>query len=248
MSSSLPHAWSLIKDTFTAYVKTWDTMVRYSAWLIASILAWSVGVILLAQTSQPLLQLAMLATAVAGMAVLFWTSIRLYQVALVLETGSKVTATTTATAWSLVLPLLLVGLLQGVAVIGALVLLIIPGIYVGVRLGFSQLMLIDKNIRGRAALTASWELTKNRFWALFGRQLLAGFIFTFVMVIAMMVAITLVQLVAGNAFQTLLDDTQNPLGIAVTNLISGIVQAAVVPAMVLFQVKLYRALERAKSA
>ena len=57
------------------------------------------------------------------------------------------------------------------AVIG-FILLIIPGIYVGIRLTLSPYFVIDKKMSGWQAVKESWRVTKDHFWKLFGLNLL----------------------------------------------------------------------------
>jgi len=58
--------------------------------------------------------------------------------------------------------------LFGVAVIVGLLLLIIPGIFLAVRLGLGEAVVIAEGKSGPAALRRSYELTRGRFWPLLG--------------------------------------------------------------------------------
>lgn len=245
MSAPLPRVWSLITDSWNAFVKHWDVTVRYSAWFIPATLL-QIAPLLISQFSNPVFKVIAILAPLAGLLVMVWASLSLYLAILALEKGEKVTDKTTAAAWALLPALLWIGIMQGVTTLGALILLIIPGIYVGVRLSFSQFGLMDKGLRGRDALAASWALTKNRFWAIFGRQLAGGALFVLFTVIVMAIATMIVELVAGRGLVAALSDPNNPLSSAVPSFISSIVEAALVPAIAVFQVKLYRALEKTK--
>lgn len=72
--------------------------------------------------------------------------------------------------WSIVL----VGLLVGLAVLGGLILLVIPGIFIAVRLSSSIAALVIEDRRGRAALSRSWNLVAGMWWPVFGAFLVAG--------------------------------------------------------------------------
>lgn len=54
------------------------------------------------------------------------------------------------------------------------VLLIVPGIYIGVRLSFVSQFVIDRELGFMDALKASWEVTKDNAWHLFLAMLLIG--------------------------------------------------------------------------
>lgn len=68
---------------------------------------------------------------------------------------------------------LLVEILVGLAVLGAGILFIIPGIIVFVRLLAAPSAVVLEDVRGRKALSRSWRLTKGHAWRLFWTWLLA---------------------------------------------------------------------------
>jgi hypothetical protein len=69
---------------------------------------------------------------------------------------------------------LLVSVLVGLAIIGGLILLIIPGIYIGVRLCVSIEALVVEGRRGTQAMGRSWELVGGHWWHAFGTVVVAG--------------------------------------------------------------------------
>lgn len=67
--------------------------------------------------------------------------------------------------WKQAFGLLAVGVLTALLVIGGLVLLIIPGIWIAFRLSLSNIHFIDKGEGIRKSLRASWDMTKGSvFW------------------------------------------------------------------------------------
>jgi hypothetical protein len=70
--------------------------------------------------------------------------------------------------WSLVW----VSILGGVITLGGLVMLIVPGIMMGIWFVFSGYIVIAENRRGLNTLTQSREYTRGYWWALLGRLLL----------------------------------------------------------------------------
>jgi len=58
----------------------------------------------------------------------------------------------------------LVSVLVGLAVIGGLILFIIPGIYIGVRLAVSIQALVVEGKRGTEAMRRSWDLVGGHWW------------------------------------------------------------------------------------
>jgi hypothetical protein len=69
---------------------------------------------------------------------------------------------------------LLVSVLVGLATIGGLILLVIPGIYIGVRLAVSIEALVVEGRRGTQAMSRSWELVGGHWWHAFGTLLVAA--------------------------------------------------------------------------
>jgi hypothetical protein len=69
---------------------------------------------------------------------------------------------------------LLVSVLVGLAIVGGLILLIIPGIYIGVRLAVSIEALVVEGRRGTQAMGRSWELVGGHWWHAFGTLVVAG--------------------------------------------------------------------------
>src|SRR6266540_3445421 len=68
----------------------------------------------------------------------------------------------------------LVSVLVGLAIIGGLILLVIPGIYVGVRLAVSIEALVVEGRRGTQAMGRSWGLVGGHWWHAFGTLLVAA--------------------------------------------------------------------------
>jgi hypothetical protein len=68
---------------------------------------------------------------------------------------------------------LLVSVLVGLATVGGLILLVIPGIYIGVRLVVSIEALVVEGRRGTQAMGRSWELVGGHWWHAFGTLVVA---------------------------------------------------------------------------
>jgi hypothetical protein len=69
---------------------------------------------------------------------------------------------------------LLVSVLVGLAIIGGLILLVIPGIYIGVRLCVSIEALVVEGRRGTQAMGRSWGLVGGHWWHAFATLLIAA--------------------------------------------------------------------------
>jgi hypothetical protein len=69
---------------------------------------------------------------------------------------------------------LLVSVLVGLAVIGGLILFIIPGIYIGIRLCVTIEALVIEGRRGTEAMGRSWALVGGHWWHSFGALVVGG--------------------------------------------------------------------------
>jgi hypothetical protein len=76
--------------------------------------------------------------------------------------------------------------LSGIALLGAFLLLIIPGVYVLTRLCFVESIVVAEGISGSQAMRRSFEITKGRFWPTFG----LGLILLLVLIVPIIVVVT----------------------------------------------------------
>lgn len=67
-------------------------------------------------------------------------------------------------------------ILMGIIVLIGFALLIIPGIWLGVRLQFFTYALVDKDAKIMEALRISWDMTEGNWWNLFGYNILLGLV------------------------------------------------------------------------
>jgi hypothetical protein len=71
-------------------------------------------------------------------------------------------------------PILVVSILVGLATLAGLIVLIIPGIYIGVRLAVSTQALVVEGRRGTEAMRRSWDLVRGHWWHAAFTVLVAG--------------------------------------------------------------------------
>ena len=92
-------------------------------------------------------------------------------------------------------------------VIGGVILLIIPGIYFGLRLKFATYLVIDKNLSPVDAIKQSWKMTKGSIWNLFFFGILLGLINIlgfFCLIVGLFVTVPLSMLATAFVYRRLL--------------------------------------------
>lgn len=246
MPKPLPGAGTLISDSWSLFTSTWNTSVKTSSLLMYVGLSYFVGGLLIKVDGR--LSLLALLISLGSAVASVWISIRVYLTMLNLEEGKAPMASTEESkkAWSLFLPLLLIGLLTFLVVLGSSLLLILPGIYFGIALYFSQLILIDQGTRGTQALGASRALVRGRWWGTFWRLLAGGIVFGLLTGLATAIAVWIVASIANTQAFTGGQASTDPLVQGILQLVQMVVVAAFMPLMTGFQVKLYRALQKTR--
>lgn len=274
MSKSLPTPGELISGSWKSYVKNWNEVTRISIRFVY--IGIAEFLLAIAQTFAPngndAAQILIGILTIAVVIFFFQTTIRMIQTVLRIDDGKKaeVGPAAESKAWKLLFPLIWVGVLQGLIVLGAALPLIIwrigfifagawspltvlvtavlaaPVLYVVLLLSFSSLSLIDADARGMSAVSASRDLVALRWAQVFWRELCGMAVFivgvwimTSILLLLLTIAIGPDRLMAIAAMQT-----NDPLVDGATSLINAVTQAIALPLIMLFQVKLYRSLQR----
>ena len=241
MTKPLPSLTTLIQDTWHLYISTWNASIKFSIWILYFGLA-SFFVLVIPQLNV-LLPLVQISTLIG----MVWVGIRMIRAMLELEKGNTVTPNSTEMkeALNFIVPLSWIGFLQFCIIIGGLIALIIPGIYLSISFSFTNFFLIEKNTHGLAALQASRELIKGRWWATFGRLLVGAVVFGFSISLLSSIIMMFITVIIGTSHVAgLSSETLSGTAQAVTTLFQSIIQAATIPLILAYQVKLYRALSQ----
>ncbi|HVO28980.1 MAG TPA: hypothetical protein VMT81_03290 [Candidatus Paceibacterota bacterium] len=90
-----------------------------------------------------------------------------------------------------------IAILATFAVWGGLLLLIVPGIILGIRLMFTSYALVFENARGMKALAVSREYSKGFWWALVGRMLLTLLVFVVAVLVFCIPSVMVLGTVGG---------------------------------------------------
>lgn len=255
VSKPLPGAGTLISDSWKLFTSTWTTSIKTSGLMVFVGLAYLI-VGILTHLQPALWPVAGVVAILAGFAT-SWIGIRLVLTMLKLEAGQQPLdrAEESRKAWALFFPMLWVGILVGLVVLGSSILLILPGIYFAIALNFSQTILIDQDIHGTKALAASRALVRGRWWAAFWRIVAGGVVFGLLIGVSVAVIGGIASLMSLPSASAASKEYTSTLGMGVDSspLIFGISQflqfvaiAALMPLMTGFQVKLYRVLQKTR--
>ncbi len=70
--------------------------------------------------------------------------------------------------------LILSGILMGVIALAGFILLVIPGIFIAIKLAFYEFAIMIDNARIVESLKKSWKVTRSNWWRVFGLMLVMG--------------------------------------------------------------------------
>lgn len=247
--NKLPSASTLLGESWNQFKATWNESTKVSMWLLyLSLVGFGLALV---EKLAPAIRAFLLPIDLGIIIVSVWVSIRLLQTMLAIDEGKKPDLSTQAQkdAWKFFWPLFWIGLLQTIITIGGLILLIIPGIYLGLALSFAQYLAITENKRGLAALSASRALVKGRWWATWWRMFVGNLVIGFGIGAIMIVSMIAIGLLTGpaNFIASLRDPAlADPLINGIQNLVQGMVTAACLPLSILYTVKVFRALEKTR--
>ncbi len=132
-----------------------------------------------------------------------------------------------SSAKPLLWPLILTGILVAIFTLVGFVLLIIPGIIVGVWLSLAMFIVVDEQKKGMAAVKQSKEYVKGYWWSVFGRFLLIGLI------------LGIVSAIIGNIGMMI-------LGVTLGTLLQNIVGLILIPFALLYEYGVYKNIKAVK--
>ncbi|MEW5856333.1 MAG: glycerophosphoryl diester phosphodiesterase membrane domain-containing protein [Cyanobacteriota bacterium] len=131
-----------------------------------------------------------------------------------------------------ILPLILGLLLVAIISVGGFILLIIPGIYLSMRLAFTTYPIALENCSATEGLKRSWELVKGRWWSVFFAAIGITLLLFF--------PIGLISGVIGATIQP-------PQGVIIAQCLAGIIGFLVTPILSVYFILLYMRLQATKT-
>ncbi len=183
---------NLIKKTISLYRENFKVLSPYLLMLFVTTgimtalqsVTGNLGIVTLFY-GYGLFTLIYLALLVASFVLTIWFSIALVRVIAKIYNKENLADPKTElhSGTHLIVPAFLVSLLVGLIIIFGTILLIIPGIFLGVLLSFSYYTVIIDNHKVIQSIKSSASLVKNRWWATFWRLLAPAVIFSILLII-----------------------------------------------------------------
>jgi len=254
MSKPLISVGSLITQSWHQFVRNWNQTLHISFWfMLAPIILFLFALLGHGASSDPISALLFQLVVLLNSVLMIWTIIRLLICILASDAGKSPDPDESRKAWSLFFPLIWISILTGLAVLGGMILLILPGIWLGVSFMFARLFLIEDNVRGVQSLSASRALVKGRWWPVFWRTVIPGILFFLVFFILMNILFAIFGAIAGAAKMNLMlsmygSNSPAPVAMASFYLVNGLAQMLLVPLVVTWMAKLFHSLKETRNS
>lgn len=183
----------LLGQSLDLYEKNWKKLSIQTLWMFAGILVGYIpylGLIFLSDKQEPAIAIPMqLLGFVLFMVCLLPPTIRLNLMVLKLAKGEGAEPTAWNKVFALFLPTVVIGLLETLFTVAGFVLLIIPGIWLSVALGFACYALWDDGTKGWGAIKRSYQLVKGRWWATLIRLIVPHLLIALVWMVVFLVSL-----------------------------------------------------------
>lgn len=248
MSHLLIPVGKLISDSWAMFVRDWSKTLRITAWLTLLPAVFFL-LTLVAQPYENTLFWTNVVFLFLSAVIALWTGIRLMRWTLAEDRSAHVEKDEARIAWANVIPVLLVGILNALAILGGTLFFVFPGIWLAVSLMFSQFLLLEDGVWGARALASSHALVKGRWWSVFWRAFAAGFLFLVLVVVVTNILGSIVGFIAGTGKLSAVLGSQtlgNPVAYGARQLLDSIAEAVFFPLFVAWQVKLFHDLKKTR--
>lgn len=231
---------SLIKESWSLYIKNFGLLTKIVVWLIIPVILFS---ILSALDLNPAVLIPInFFLSVISFLLGLWISIVLIIIINNLWNKTKIDLKQTyETSYSKILSYLWVSILANLAIFGGILLLIIPGIIFAVWFAFCAYILIIENIKGVQALQASKNLVQGYFWPIFWRWFATYFVYGLLIAVIILIPIYLIGFSLGNP--SLGFTPQAPWW---SSLIANVISVFTIPLLTSIGVILYNSLKKEK--
>ena len=238
----MPKVLDLVRATIRLYRTQTSLLVGLFAWLL---IPFALAFLLTFTENETVLAGGGLVVAIASAVIGIWIVALAARAVERVAKGQKVDLLDLRKSTrSLLGPFVLVALLQGLVVIGGILLLVIPGIIFWVWYAFAQISALLDGQHGMAALSFSRSLVVGRFWSVLWK-LVAGPVLFYLVYAAIMFALGILAASLGQAdLVTLLSEGELPAWLPVIDMLLQTLIFA--PLVLVYQILLYDVLKETR--
>lgn len=243
----------LVTTGWSDYLRDWKSNLELSIrYLLAAVIMF---VAILIAERIPLAggSLLVIAASIASAVISLHTSIILMDVVLKRDKGTSNVKHDDALGYKYFWSMLWISILVGLATLGGFILFVLPGIWLAVKFAMAQPSLIEDGKKGTEALSASSELIKGRWWGVFGRTLVVGFVVGLLAMISIWILSFVIGLFIGFDKIAMLSEVQSGYGYqtsammeGIQNIMAGVIQAVFAPLGIIYSAKLFHSLKKTR--
>ncbi len=236
MSKPLISTWSLVSGSWSSFAKNWKTILKIAVWLLLPLAVFSLPALLegYATGKEGTGSLVLLVFGLAYLVSILFSIhvvIRLLEFLLAQDRGQTLQTISVWKTTPFFLSYIWISILTGLAVGIGYVLLIVPGIWMGVALSMAPLLLLEDGKKGSQALFASIALIKGRWWGTLWRLIASSIILVIPFLVLAAVLFGLMTALMSTSFEVYF------------TFIQILAQLIFTPLMMIVQVKLFHALK-----
>lgn len=165
IGDAISYGWEVMKEKFWFFA---------GLLVVTGIISWIPNIIVKSMGEE--VTAASIIITILGMIINMFISLGLLKIVLNIFDQKEAKISDLFSCPQLIGRMILASILCGLAVMGGYILLIIPGIILGIRLQFFAYLIVDKNMAAMEALKKSFEMTKGATWDIFLFNVLGMFI------------------------------------------------------------------------
>ncbi len=249
---------TLLGESWRLYRANMGILIGYSAWILlpyaaflllnafipdqALLQAYFSSDLSNGETSLPILILVISLLVLQGIITIWASNAITLSVSVLSQEKKPDTEKINSRSWAVIIPLLWVAILTTLAILGGLILLIIPGIIFAVWFCFSQISVVLDDKRGLQALHFSRTLVSGRFFEILRRIVLGPFV---ILMIYLLIASLLIGLTIsiGSVFSGNVEEIVRPISI-IADVIETVLEVLFLPLFLSYATLLYLDVKR----
>lgn len=251
MAKSLPPFKEMLSRGWNDYLTHWSPTIQMTLWLLTvPILQLGIMVVFNPSTIEAG-QLVIRLMTILQVIVSLWIMVRVMRWYLSEFKNDPSYDHDGISSLKAVPSLLFASILKSLAVMGGVMLLFFPGLWLAVLLGFTELLVLEDGLKGVQALRTSANLVKGRWWNVFARLMGISFLFLLMGVVIYVMLQLIIGSISGLNITEAMALNLNPanlrtilIAFSTDQVVSSIVQALLLPLFFAWQIRLFHELKQ----